>query len=132
MSVAYDGRVGAAVLSDGAPFVTNGDGPELLEEWLAMIDGTTNGDESLTFYIHASAPEQLAGHAKWTSYAPTRKSGVEIFAANESWFNTGIDLLPLMPDASDDLHWKLLFAHPSWRPDPGDSIIQRLTATMGD
>ena len=35
-----------------------------------------------------------------------RKSGIEIIAANEPWFNTGVDILPLMPNASEALSQK--------------------------
>jgi putative spermidine/putrescine transport system substrate-binding protein len=131
MSLAYNGRIGAAVLSEGAPFVTNWDGQVLEEEWLAMIKGTPNADEALKFLIHASAPEQQAGQAKWITYAPMRKSGIEIIAANEPWFNTGVDILPLMPNASEALSQKHLFANPSWWSDNGDSISERFTAWMG-
>ena len=131
MSLAYNGRIGAAVLSEGAPFVTNWDGQVLEEEWLAMIKGTPNADEALKFLIHASAPEQQAGQAKWITYAPMRKSGIEIIAANEPWFNTGVDILPLMPNASEALSQKHLFADPSWWADNGDSISERFTAWMG-
>ena len=131
MSLAYNGRIGAAVLSEGAPFVTNWDGQVLEEEWLAMIKGTPNADEALKFLIHASAPEQQAGQAKWITYAPMRKSGIEIIAANEPWFNTGVDILPLMPNASAALSQKHLFADPSWWSDNGDSISERFTAWMG-
>ena len=131
MSLAYNGRIGAAVLSEGAPFVTNWDGQVLEEEWLAMIKGTPNADEALKFLIHASAPEQQAGQAKWITYAPMRKSGIEIIAANEPWFNTGVDILPLMPNASEALSQKHLFADPSWWSDNGDSISERFTAWMG-
>jgi len=131
MSLAYNGRIGAAVLSEGAPFVTNWDGQVLEEEWLAMIKGTPNADEALKFLIHASTPEQQAGQAKWITYAPMRKSGIEIIAANEPWFNTGVDILPLMPNASAALSQKHLFADPSWWSDNGDSISERFTAWMG-
>ena len=131
MSLAYNGRIGAAVLSEGAPFVTNWGGQVLEEEWLAMIKGTPNADEALKFLIHASAPELQAGQAKWITYAPMRKSGIEIIAANEPWFNTGVDILPLMPNASEALSQKHLFADPSWWSDNGDSISERFTAWMG-
>ena len=96
-----------------------------------MIKGTPNADEALKFLIHASAPEQQAGQAKWITYAPMRKSGIEIIAANEPWFNTGVDILPLMPNASAALSQKHLFADPSWWSDNGDSISERFTAWMG-
>ena len=131
MSLAYNGRIGAAVLSEGAPFVTNWDGQVLEEEWLAMIKGTPNADEALKFMIHATAPEQQAGQAKWITYAPMRASGIKIIEAGEPWFNTGVDIMPLMPNAPAALSQKHLFADPSWWADNGDAISERFTAWMG-
>ena len=68
MALAYNGRVGAAILSEGAPFVPVWDGQVLEEEWLVMLKGTNNYDEALRFLVHASAPTQQAGQAKWINY----------------------------------------------------------------
>ena len=53
MALAYNGRIGAAVLSEGAKFVTNWDGQVLEEEWLVMLKGTKNKKEALEFMVHA-------------------------------------------------------------------------------
>ena len=74
MALAYNGRVGAAILSENAPFVPIWDGQVLEEEWLVMTKGTENYDEALRFLVHASAPAQQAGQAKWINYGPMRKS----------------------------------------------------------
>ena len=50
-----------------APFVPIWDGQVLEEEWLVMVKGTPNYDEALRFLIHASAPAQQAGQAKYGS-----------------------------------------------------------------
>jgi putative spermidine/putrescine transport system substrate-binding protein len=135
MSLAYNGRIGAAVLSENAPFVTNWDGQVLEEEWLVLLKGSPNRDEALKFLIHASAPEQQAGQAKWITYAPMRKSGIDIIANSENsgkpWFNTGVNILPLMPNASEATSQKHLYADPVWWADNGDSISERFKAWMG-
>lgn len=135
MSLAYNGRIGAAVLSENAPFVTNWDGQVLEEEWLVLLKGSPNRDEALKFLIHASAPEQQAGQAKWITYAPMRKSGIDIIANSENagkpWFNTGVNILPLMPNASEATSKKHLYADPVWWADNGDSISERFKAWMG-
>ena len=135
MSLAYNGRIGAAVLSENAPFVTNWDGQVLEEEWLVLLKGSPNRDEALKFLIHASAPEQQAGQAKWITYAPMRKSGIDIIAKSEQagkpWFNTGVNILPLMPNAGEATSQKHLYADPVWWADNGDSISERFKAWMG-
>ena len=135
MSLAYNGRIGAAVLSENAPFVTNWDGQVLEEEWLVLLQGSPNRDEALKFLIHASAPEQQAGQAKWITYAPMRKSGIDIIANSENagkpWFNTGVNILPLMPNAGEATSQKHLYADPVWWADNGDSISERFKAWMG-
>jgi putative spermidine/putrescine transport system substrate-binding protein len=134
MSLAYNGRIGAAVLSENAPFVTNWDGQVLEEEWLVLLKGSPNRDEALKFLIHASAPEQQAGQAKWITYAPMRKSGIDIIAKSEQagkpWFNTGVNILPLMPNAGEATSQKHLYADPVWWADNGDSISERFKAWM--
>jgi putative spermidine/putrescine transport system substrate-binding protein len=129
MALAYNGRVGDAILMEGEPFVVIWDGQVLEEEWLVMIKGGKNYDEALEFLIHASAPEQQAGQAKWVNYGPMRKSGLAIIEAGEPWFNTGIDILPHMPNR-DEVMPRSVFANPEWWADNGDEIAERFAAWM--
>ena len=130
MALAYNGRIGAAMLSEGADYVVNWDGQVLEEEWLVMVKGTPNYDEALAFLIHASAPEQQAGQGKWINYGPMRASGLEIIAANEPFFNTGVNIMPHMPNADVAME-NAVFANPNWWADNGDAIAERFTAWMG-
>ncbi len=127
MALAYNGRVGAAILSEGAPFVPIWDGQVLEEEWLVMVKGTPNYDEALRFLVHATAPYQQAGQGKYINYGPMRKSGLDIIKANEPWFNTGVTIMEHMPNTEE--HTKnAVFANPAWWADNGDSISERFTA----
>ncbi len=129
MSLAYNGRIGSAILSEGADYVVNWDGQVLEEEWLVMVKGTQNYDEALQFLIHASAPEQQAGQAKWINYGPMRKSGLDILAANEPFFHTGANIMPHMPNAGAAMA-NAIIANPDWWADNGDSVSERYTAWM--
>ena len=129
MALAYNGRVGDAILIEGEPFVVIWDGQVLEEEWLVMVKGSKNYDEALNFLIHASAPEQQAGQAKWVNYGPMRKSGLAIIKAGEPWFNTGIDILPHMPNR-DEVMPRSVFANPEWWADNGDEVAERFAAWM--
>ena len=130
MALAYNGRIGAAMLSEGADYVVNWDGQVLNEEWLVMVKGTQNYDEALAFLIHASTPEAQAGQAKWINYGPMRASGLTIIEANEPWFNTGVNIMPHMPTTKAGLH-NAVFDQPDWWADNGDAIHERYTAWMG-
>lgn len=130
MALAYNGRVGAAILSEGEKFVPIWDGQVLEEEWLALVNGAPNRDEAIKFLVHASAPEQQAGQAKWINYGPMRKSGLDIIQANEPFFNTGVDIMPHMPNR-DEVLPRSVFADPDWWADNGDAVAERYTAWMG-
>ncbi len=129
MSLAYNGRVGAAILSEGAKFVPIWDGQVLEEEWLAVIKGTPNLEAAIDFAMHASAPEQQAGQAKWINYGPMRQSGLDIIAANEPWFNTGANVMEHMPNRAEVMP-NSIFANPDWWADNGSEISERFTAWM--
>ena len=130
MALAYNGRVGAAILSENAPFVPIWDGQVLEEEWLVMVKGTPNYDEALRFLVHASAPAQQAGQAKWINYGPMRKSGMAILQANEPFFHTGANIMPHMPNTDEHMKGGV-YANPDWWADNGASISERYKAWMG-
>ena len=60
MALTYNGRVGAANLSEGATFVPVWDGQVLEEEWIVVLKGSPNKELAFQFADFASAPEQLA------------------------------------------------------------------------
>ena len=130
MSTAYNGRIGAAVLSEGEKFVTVWDAQVLEEEWIVMVKGAPNRDEALDFMIHASAPEQQAGQAKYINYGPMRASAFDIMKAGEPWFHNGKNIMEHMPNRPEVMA-RTIIANPEWWADYGDSIGERFTAWMG-
>lgn len=129
MSLAYNGRIGAAILSEDAPFVTVWDGQVLEEEWLVLMKGAPNREEAIEFMIHATAPEQQAGQAKFINYGPMRKSAFEIMKAGEPWFHNGKNIMEHMPNRPE-LMARSVVADPEWWADFGDSVGERYTAWM--
>jgi putative spermidine/putrescine transport system substrate-binding protein len=130
MSTAYNGRVGNAILDEGAPLVVIWEGQVLEEEWFAMVKGSKNYDEALDFLVHASAPQQQAAQAKWITYGPMRRSGLAIIAANEPWHHSGAEVMPHMPDRAEVMP-RTVIADPDWWADNGTEITERYTAWMG-
>ncbi|MGI9301896.1 MAG: extracellular solute-binding protein, partial [Gammaproteobacteria bacterium] len=130
MSVAYNGRSGAAILTENEPFEIMWDGQVLEQEYMVMVKGTKNKKEALEFMKFATAPEQQAGQAKWINYGPMRKSGLEIIAKNEPFFHNGQNILPHMPNTEERMKMGVV-ANPYWWADNGDAIAERFTAWMG-
>ena len=130
MSLAYNGRIGAAVLSENEKFVTVWDGQVLEEEWLVLMNGAPNRDAAIDFLIHASTPEQQAGQAKYINYGPMRASAFEIMKAGEPWFHNGKNIMEHMPNRPEVMP-RSVVANPEWWADYGDSVGERYTAWMG-
>ena len=124
MATGYNGRISAAIISEGKPFVPIWDGQVLEEEWIVMIKGSKNYEAALDFLIHVSAPEQQAAQAKWIPYGPLRQSALQIIADNEPWFNTGINIMPYIPNR-DEVMARSVNANPGWWARNGDKIAKR-------
>ena len=124
MSTAYNGRVSSAILGDAEPFVPIWDGQVLDEEWFVIVKGTKNYEEALDFLVHASATEQQAGQAKWIAYGPMRKSGLDIIAANEPWYESGENIMPHMPDRAEVMP-RTVVGDPDWWVANGAAVSKR-------
>jgi putative spermidine/putrescine transport system substrate-binding protein len=130
MSLAYNGRIGAAVLSEGAKFVTVWDGQVLEEEWLVLVKGAPNKQEALDFLVHASTTASQAEQAKYINYGPMRSSAFDIMAKGEPWFHNGKNIMEHMPNRPEVMA-RSVVANPDWWADFGDSVTERYTAWMG-
>lgn len=129
MSLAYNGRVGAAILNQGEKLVPIWDGQVLEEQWFTLMKGAPNAEEAKKFLVHISAPQQQAGQAKWINYGPMRKSAMEMIKANEPWHNTGVNVMPHMPNR-DDVLATSIFSNAAWWADYGEELKERYTAWM--
>ncbi len=131
MSIAYNGRVGAAVLSEGANFEYIWEGQLLEQEYLCLMTGAPNRDQAMDFLIHATSPASQAEQAKYITYGPMRASGIDIIKAGEPWFHTGIDVMPHMPNTPERLKISVM-GDPEWWSDNGAEIDERYAAWMGN
>jgi len=129
MSVAFSGRVGAAILSAGEKFVTVWDGQVLEEEWLVLLDGAPNAGEAREFLVHASAPAQQAGQARFINYGPMRASAFDIIQNGEPWFHNGKNIMGHMPNRPE-LMPRTIVANPEWWAEYGDPVVERYIAWM--
>jgi putative spermidine/putrescine transport system substrate-binding protein len=131
MSLAYNGRIGAAILQDGKDFEYIWDATVLEQEYLAIPKGTKNLAEAQKFVQHAASAQSLAGIAKYISYGPMRKSSIDIIKKGEPWFNTGINILPHMPTSPKVLK-RAVVADPYWWADNGAEVSERFGAWKGN
>ena len=130
MALAYNGRVGAAILSEGENFEYMWHGQVLEQEYICLTSGSPNRDEALAWMIHASSPESQALQAKYIPYGPMRASGIELISAGEPFFHTGVNIMPHMPNTPDRLEISTV-GDPVWWSDNGAEINERFSAWMG-
>ena len=133
MALAYNGRIGAAVLSEGKDFEYIWDATVLEQEYLVAIKGG-NEKEALEFMAHASTAQALADQAKYIPYGPMRKSSIDIIKKGEPWFikeGGNIDILPHMPTAPKVLK-RAVIADPVWWADNGAEVSERFGAWKGN
>jgi putative spermidine/putrescine transport system substrate-binding protein len=131
MSLAYNGRIGAAILQDGKDFEYIWDATVLEQEYLAIPKGGKNTAEAQKFVQYAASAKSLAGIAKYISYGPMRKSSIGIIKKGEPWFNTGVDILPHMPTSPKVLK-RAVVADPYWWADNGAEVSERFGAWKGN
>ena len=131
MSLAYNGRVGAAILSEGENLEYMWEGQVLEQEYLCLTSGSPNRDEAMAFLIHATSPESQALQAKYIPYGPMRASGIDLIAAGEPWFHTGVNIMPHMPNTPERLKISVV-GDPIWWSDNGAEINERFSAWMGN
>ena len=129
MSIAYNGRIGSAILNDGQPFVTVWDSQVLEEEWLVVLKGAPNKEEAFKLAAHMSATEGQAEQARYINYGPMRNSALEIIKAGEPWFNDGTYILKHMPNRAEVAD-RTIIADPDWWADNGSEINERLNVWM--
>ena len=129
MSIVYNGRAGAAILSEGASLDYIWEGQVLDADWVGIPKGSKNKAEAIEFLKHATTCASQAEQAKYITYMPMRPCGTDIIAKNEPWFHTGIDVLPHMPDTEKRLK-KSVFTDPVWWADNNAELKEEWSAWM--
>jgi len=129
MSIVYNGRAGAAILSEGASLDYVWEGQVLDADWVGIPKGSKNKAEAIEFLKHATTCASQAEQAKYITYMPMRQCGTDIIAKNEPWFHTGIDVLPHMPDTEERLK-KSVFTDPVWWADHNAELKEQWSAWM--
>ena len=129
MSIAFNGRVGAAILSEDEKFHTLWDGQVLEEAWFVVVKGAPNKSAAIEFLVHATAPEQQAAQARYINYGPMRASAIEIISEGEPWFHNGRNVMEHIPNRPE-LMARSVIADSAWWADYGDSVYERYSVWM--
>ena len=116
---------------EGKKFEYIWDGQVLEQEYLVVVKGTKNEAEAREFVKHASTAESLALQAKYIPYGPMRSSSIDIIKKGEPYFNTGVDVLPHMPNTPKRLR-RSVIADPFWWADNGAEVSERFGVWKGN
>ena len=131
MSIAYNGRVGAANLAEGENFEYIWEGQLIEQEYICLMTGAPNREAAIDWMIHASSPMSQALQAKYITYGPMRASGIPIIEANEPWGPNDQNIMPHMPNTPERLKVGVM-GDPVWWSDNGAEIDERYGAWMGN
>jgi putative spermidine/putrescine transport system substrate-binding protein len=129
MSIVYNGRAGAAILSEGASFDYIWEGQVLDGDWIAIVKGSPNKDEAIEFLKHATTCAGQAEQAKYITYGPMRTCGLDVIKNGEPWFHNGIAVLPHMPNTKKKLK-KSVLTDPVWWADHNAELKEQWAAWM--
>ena len=100
MSTAYNGRIFAAAVGEGKPFMIVWDGQIYENEMYVVPKGAPNKDLAMEFIKYATSTEGLRAQAQQISYGPARKSSM----ATEILYKDGKTVMaPHLPTAPENL-----------------------------
>ena len=111
MSTAYNGRLFAAMVSEGKPFQIVWDGQVQEYDLFAIPKGSPNKDEALEYIKFATGTKPLADQTKWIAYGPTRKSSLPLVGTYE---DGKTEMQPHLPTAEANMKNALVSSYDYW------------------
>jgi putative spermidine/putrescine transport system substrate-binding protein len=100
MSTAWNGRLFNAMIAEKSPIKMVWDGQILDYQYFVLVKGSPNQAEAMKALQYFTSSEGLAGSAKYISYAPFRKSSLDLI--QDPWYEGPeglVDIMPHMPTA---------------------------------
>ena len=126
LSTAFNGRIFNAQVVEQQPFEIVWDGQVLDYGQFAIVAGTPNLEAAKEFLLFASRVESMAEIGRYIAYSPTRRSGIELVSTH---FETGVEMLPHMPSAPENLV-RALRNEPEWWTDHAEEMTERFSAWL--
>ncbi|MDC1352476.1 extracellular solute-binding protein [Oceanospirillaceae bacterium] len=121
MSTAWNGRLFNAMVAEKSPIKMVWDGQVLDYEYFVLVNGGPNQAEAMKALQYFTGSEGLAGSAKYISYAPFRKSSLDLI--QDPWFegpDGKLDIMPHMPTAPANTNNYILMNGEWWADNETD------------
>ncbi len=135
IATAYNGRIFNAQVNENQPFEIMWDGQMFeVDGWVVPADNEDALEQVKDYLFFATDTQRLADQAKYISYAPARKSSVDLVGnmwkeEGGKWVETDIDMKPHMPTQEDNFKNAIQFDTQFWA-DYGDSLEERFNAWL--
>ena len=128
MSTAFNGRIFNAVVGENQPLEIIWDGQILDFDLFVIPRGAPNLEEAKEFIKFATSTKPLADQATWISYAPARRSSIDLVGK----FKDGkTDMVPHMPTAPAHLKNALVNDFEFW-VDRETDLSERFNAWLSN
>ncbi|SMO94528.1 ABC transporter substrate-binding protein [Paracoccus laeviglucosivorans] len=111
MTMAYNGRIFGAAVTEGKPFEILWDGQVYEYNLFVIPRGAQKQQQALEFIKFATDTQRLADQAKWISYGPARKSSAKLVGLYE---DGKTEMAPHMPTNPANMSNALSSSYEFW------------------
>ena len=111
MTIAYNGRIFNAAVSEGKPFAIVWDGQVYEFEGWVIPKGAPNLERAKEFVAFSTGSEPLAKAAEWISYGPPRKSSAPLVG---KFHDGSVDMAPHLPTSPENMTNALASDYEFW------------------
>ncbi|MTH61226.1 ABC transporter substrate-binding protein [Paracoccus litorisediminis] len=126
MTMAYNGRIFGAAVSEGKPFEIVWDGQVYEYNLFVIPKGAEKQGQALEFIKFATDTQRLADQAKWISYGPARKSSAEFVGLYQ---DGKTEMAPHMPTNAANMQNALGSSYEFW-VDHEAELAERFSAWL--
>ncbi|MBD9528758.1 ABC transporter substrate-binding protein [Paracoccus sp. PAR01] len=126
MTMAYNGRIFGAAVSEGKPFEIVWDGQVYEYNLFVIPKGAEDQDQALEFIKFATDTQRLADQAKWISYGPARKSSAGVVGLYQ---DGKTEMAPHMPTNAANMQNALGSSYEFW-VDHEAELAERFSAWL--
>lgn len=126
MTMAYNGRIFGAAVSEGKPFEIVWDGQVYEYNLFVIPKGAEKQGQALEFIKFATDTQRLADQAKWISYGPARKSSAELVGLYQ---DGKTEMAPHMPTNAANMQNALGSSYEFW-VDHEAELAERFSAWL--
>ena len=126
MTIAYNGRIFAAAVTEGKPFKMVWDGQVYEYNLFVIPKGAPNKANAEKYIAFATGTQPLADQTKWISYGPARKSSMALVGLYE---DGKTEMAPNLPTAEGNMTKALASSNEFW-VDHEAELFERFNAWL--